>query len=138
LPKMTGVVKKVTRMPLRSKHLPLCKLLCLFTEVNRQDRLQRGYIELAKALSWLHNKLADLDHEDSDDMLKKVFNNIVTHLAHFAHFNLAQARRGLSSGRRHRNSERTCGFVGEHRVLSDSAHQDRRQAPSGFRERCMR
>ncbi|KAG2124317.1 hypothetical protein BD769DRAFT_1358979 [Suillus cothurnatus] len=37
-----------------------------------QDRLQRGYIELAKALSWLHNKLADLDHEDSDDMLKKL------------------------------------------------------------------
>ncbi|KAG1846952.1 hypothetical protein C8R48DRAFT_598315 [Suillus tomentosus] len=37
-----------------------------------QDRLQRGYIELAKALSWLHDKLAGLDHEESDDMLKKL------------------------------------------------------------------
>ncbi|KAG1797358.1 uncharacterized protein HD556DRAFT_1233471 [Suillus plorans] len=37
-----------------------------------QDRLQHGYIELAKALPWLHDKLACLDHEESEDMLKKL------------------------------------------------------------------
>ncbi|KAG1819464.1 hypothetical protein DFJ58DRAFT_673314, partial [Suillus subalutaceus] len=37
-----------------------------------QDRLQCGYIELAKALPWLHDKLACLDHEESEDMLKKL------------------------------------------------------------------
>ncbi|KAG1859109.1 hypothetical protein C8R48DRAFT_605987 [Suillus tomentosus] len=41
-----------------------------------QDRLQRGYVELAKALPWLHDKLACLDHEESDDMLRKVFPNL--------------------------------------------------------------
>ncbi|KAG1785822.1 uncharacterized protein HD556DRAFT_1313989 [Suillus plorans] len=45
----------------------------LITENDRrQDRLQRGYIELAKALLWLHNKLACLDHEESEDMLRKL------------------------------------------------------------------
>ncbi|KAG1789117.1 uncharacterized protein HD556DRAFT_1447180 [Suillus plorans] len=37
-----------------------------------QDRIQRGYIELAKALPWIHDKLASLDHEESEDMLKKI------------------------------------------------------------------
>ncbi|KAG2743787.1 hypothetical protein P692DRAFT_201722837 [Suillus brevipes Sb2] len=36
-----------------------------------QDRLQRGYIELARVLPWLHEKLGELDHEDSEDMLRK-------------------------------------------------------------------
>ncbi|KAG2743431.1 hypothetical protein P692DRAFT_20746129 [Suillus brevipes Sb2] len=37
-----------------------------------QDRLQRGYIELAKSLPWMHDKLASLDHEESEEMLKKL------------------------------------------------------------------
>ncbi|KAG2111769.1 hypothetical protein BD769DRAFT_1364866 [Suillus cothurnatus] len=36
-----------------------------------QNRLQRGYIEFARVLPWLHGKLGELDHEDSEDMLKK-------------------------------------------------------------------
>ncbi|KAG2751034.1 hypothetical protein P692DRAFT_20872952 [Suillus brevipes Sb2] len=36
-----------------------------------QDRLQRGYIELARVLPWMHGKLGELDQEDSEDMLKK-------------------------------------------------------------------
>ncbi|KAG1838949.1 hypothetical protein C8R48DRAFT_679974 [Suillus tomentosus] len=39
---------------------------------NRQDRLQRGYIELAKSLLWFHERLATLDHEESEDMLRKL------------------------------------------------------------------
>lgn len=37
-----------------------------------QDRIQRSYIELAKALPWFHDKLASFDHEESPDMLKKL------------------------------------------------------------------
>ncbi|KAG1798969.1 uncharacterized protein HD556DRAFT_1440035 [Suillus plorans] len=37
-----------------------------------QDRLQRGYIELTKVLPWLHEKLAGVDHEESEDMLRKL------------------------------------------------------------------
>ncbi|KAG1745579.1 hypothetical protein EDD22DRAFT_958493 [Suillus occidentalis] len=37
-----------------------------------QNRLQRGYIELARVLPWLHEKLGELDHEDSEDMLRKL------------------------------------------------------------------
>ncbi|KAG2117549.1 hypothetical protein BD769DRAFT_1672589 [Suillus cothurnatus] len=37
-----------------------------------EDRLQRGYIELAKVLPWLHEMLAKLDHEESEDMLRKL------------------------------------------------------------------
>ncbi|KAG1779364.1 hypothetical protein EV702DRAFT_1195327 [Suillus placidus] len=37
-----------------------------------QDRLQCGYIELAKALSWVHDKLAGFDHEKTEDMLRKL------------------------------------------------------------------
>ncbi|KAG2123040.1 hypothetical protein BD769DRAFT_1359952 [Suillus cothurnatus] len=37
-----------------------------------QDRLQRGYIELTKALPWFHDKLSNLDHEESEEMLKKL------------------------------------------------------------------
>ncbi|KAG2739908.1 hypothetical protein P692DRAFT_20754425 [Suillus brevipes Sb2] len=37
-----------------------------------QDRLQRGYIELAKSLPWIHEKLASLDLEESEEMLKKL------------------------------------------------------------------
>ncbi|KAG2142499.1 hypothetical protein BD769DRAFT_1348560 [Suillus cothurnatus] len=36
-----------------------------------QDRYQRGYIELCKTLPWLHQKLTNLDHEESEEMLKK-------------------------------------------------------------------
>jgi ATP-dependent Lon protease len=48
--------------------------MSLFTLWNRQDRLQRGYIELAKSLPWIHEKLASLDLEESEEMLKKVTN----------------------------------------------------------------
>ncbi|KAG2118359.1 hypothetical protein BD769DRAFT_1362399, partial [Suillus cothurnatus] len=37
-----------------------------------QDRLQRGYLALAQSLPWLHSKLAELDIDDSEDMLKKI------------------------------------------------------------------
>ncbi|KAG2136846.1 hypothetical protein BD769DRAFT_1385206 [Suillus cothurnatus] len=37
-----------------------------------QDRLQRGYIALAEALPWLHDKLTHLDIDDAEDMLKKL------------------------------------------------------------------
>ncbi|KAG1842289.1 hypothetical protein C8R48DRAFT_554365, partial [Suillus tomentosus] len=37
-----------------------------------QDRLQRGYVELTKVLPWIHEKLASLDNEESEDMLKKL------------------------------------------------------------------
>ncbi|KAG2112757.1 hypothetical protein BD769DRAFT_1364416 [Suillus cothurnatus] len=46
--------------------------ISLFTIRNRQDRLQRGYIELAKSLPWIHEKLATLDHEESEEMLRKL------------------------------------------------------------------
>ncbi|KAG2131895.1 hypothetical protein BD769DRAFT_1666362 [Suillus cothurnatus] len=36
-----------------------------------QDHYQRGYIELCKTLPWLHQKLTNLDHEESEEMLKK-------------------------------------------------------------------
>ncbi|KAG1834162.1 hypothetical protein EV424DRAFT_1310404 [Suillus variegatus] len=36
-----------------------------------QNRSQRGYIEFARVLPWVHEKLGDLDHEHSEDMLKK-------------------------------------------------------------------
>ncbi|KAG2746088.1 hypothetical protein P692DRAFT_201691761, partial [Suillus brevipes Sb2] len=39
--------------------------------VFKQNRFQRGYIELARVLPWVHGKLGELDHEDSEDMLKK-------------------------------------------------------------------
>jgi len=50
--------------------------ISLFTIRNRQDRLQRGYIELAKSLPWIHEKLATLDHEESEEMLRKVISNM--------------------------------------------------------------
>lgn len=37
-----------------------------------QNRLQRGYIAMAQSLPWIHEKLAKLDTDDADDMLKKV------------------------------------------------------------------
>ncbi|KAG1773003.1 hypothetical protein EDD22DRAFT_767463 [Suillus occidentalis] len=37
-----------------------------------QDRLQRGYVTLAQTLPWLHRKLAVLDVEECEDMLKKL------------------------------------------------------------------
>ncbi|KAG1726781.1 hypothetical protein EDD22DRAFT_1017901 [Suillus occidentalis] len=37
-----------------------------------QDRMQRGYIELSQSLPWFHIKLADLDIDDSEDMLKEL------------------------------------------------------------------
>ncbi|KAG2108069.1 uncharacterized protein F5147DRAFT_653149 [Suillus discolor] len=39
---------------------------------NRQDRLQRSYIKLAKSLPWIHERLATLEHEESEDMLRKL------------------------------------------------------------------
>jgi hypothetical protein len=44
--------------------------------MNRQNRLQRGYIELSKTLPWFHEKLASLDFEESEDMLKQVSHSI--------------------------------------------------------------
>ncbi|KAG1734555.1 hypothetical protein EDD22DRAFT_960057 [Suillus occidentalis] len=37
-----------------------------------QDRLQRGYLALTSTLPWLHPKLATLDVEDCEDMLRKL------------------------------------------------------------------
>ncbi|KAG1904473.1 uncharacterized protein F5891DRAFT_1183889 [Suillus fuscotomentosus] len=37
-----------------------------------QNRLQRGYIALANALPWIHERLAELDANDAEDMLKKI------------------------------------------------------------------
>ncbi|KAG1906564.1 uncharacterized protein F5891DRAFT_975339 [Suillus fuscotomentosus] len=37
-----------------------------------QNRLQRGYIELSKTLPWFYEKLASLDFEESEDMLKQL------------------------------------------------------------------
>ncbi|KAG1883599.1 hypothetical protein F4604DRAFT_1677359 [Suillus subluteus] len=37
-----------------------------------QDCLQCGYIELSWALPWLHGKFGNLEHEDCEDMLKKL------------------------------------------------------------------
>ncbi|KAG2740324.1 hypothetical protein P692DRAFT_201728313 [Suillus brevipes Sb2] len=37
-----------------------------------QNRLQRGYIELAKTLPWFHEKLAGLDFKESEDLLRKL------------------------------------------------------------------
>ncbi|KAG1775832.1 hypothetical protein EV702DRAFT_1046711 [Suillus placidus] len=37
-----------------------------------QDNLQSGYLELARTLPWLHAKLGQLDHEECEDMLKKL------------------------------------------------------------------
>ncbi|KAG1880607.1 hypothetical protein C8R48DRAFT_588307 [Suillus tomentosus] len=37
-----------------------------------QDRLQCGYIELTKALPWIHEKLASFEHEESEEMLRKL------------------------------------------------------------------
>ncbi|KAG2089536.1 hypothetical protein BD769DRAFT_1372030 [Suillus cothurnatus] len=40
--------------------------------MHRQDRLQRSYIELVKALPWIHDKIASLDDDESEDMLRKL------------------------------------------------------------------
>jgi hypothetical protein len=48
--------------------------------MNRQNRLQRGYIELAKTLPWFHEKLAGLDFKESEDLLRKVFSSILVML----------------------------------------------------------
>ncbi|KAG1756932.1 hypothetical protein EDD22DRAFT_850367 [Suillus occidentalis] len=37
-----------------------------------QNRLQRGYIAMVQSLLWIHEKLAKLDVNDTDDMLKKM------------------------------------------------------------------
>ncbi|KAG1730634.1 hypothetical protein EDD22DRAFT_960691 [Suillus occidentalis] len=37
-----------------------------------EDRLQLGYIELSRALPWLHTNLGDFDHEECEDMLRKL------------------------------------------------------------------
>ncbi|KAG2096308.1 uncharacterized protein F5147DRAFT_778356 [Suillus discolor] len=42
------------------------------TPENSQNRLQRGYIEFIKVLPWLHEKLSCLDHEELEDMLRKL------------------------------------------------------------------
>ncbi|KAG2089425.1 hypothetical protein BD769DRAFT_1372058, partial [Suillus cothurnatus] len=43
-----------------------------FNTTQEQDCLQRGYIELAKALPWFHDKLASLDHEELEHMLRQL------------------------------------------------------------------
>ncbi|KAG2752983.1 hypothetical protein P692DRAFT_20724342 [Suillus brevipes Sb2] len=49
-------------------------LLDDFEENNtpEQDRLQRGYIALVRALPWLHEKITELDIDETEDMLKKL------------------------------------------------------------------
>lgn len=90
-------------------------LFMLFTQRNRQNRLQRGYVELVKILPWIHDKLASLDSEELEDMLRKVFLNLS--LSYFLSiFHLAQAGRGLSSRRRHGNPQRSRSLMGEYRV----------------------
>ncbi|KAG2084491.1 uncharacterized protein F5147DRAFT_782472 [Suillus discolor] len=42
------------------------------TPENSQNRLQCGYIEFIKVLPWLHEKLSCLDHEELEDMLRKL------------------------------------------------------------------
>ncbi|KAG2119174.1 uncharacterized protein F5147DRAFT_648224 [Suillus discolor] len=42
------------------------------TPENSQNRLQHGYIEFIKVLPWLHKKLSCLDHEELEDMLRKL------------------------------------------------------------------
>ncbi|KAG0693695.1 hypothetical protein DFH29DRAFT_816077 [Suillus ampliporus] len=37
-----------------------------------QDRLQRSYVELVKVLPWIHDKIASVDNEESEDMLRKL------------------------------------------------------------------
>ncbi|KAG2737514.1 hypothetical protein P692DRAFT_201733086 [Suillus brevipes Sb2] len=37
-----------------------------------QDRLQRGYVECSRVLPWIHGNLGDIEHDDSEDMLKKL------------------------------------------------------------------
>ncbi|KAG1902951.1 uncharacterized protein F5891DRAFT_1186092 [Suillus fuscotomentosus] len=37
-----------------------------------QDHMQSGYIELARTLPWLHEKLRQLEHEECENMLKKL------------------------------------------------------------------
>ncbi|KAG1863506.1 hypothetical protein C8R48DRAFT_833896 [Suillus tomentosus] len=37
-----------------------------------QNRLQRGYVALTQVLPWIHEKLAQLDSDDAEDMLKKI------------------------------------------------------------------
>ncbi|KAG2113362.1 hypothetical protein BD769DRAFT_1364158 [Suillus cothurnatus] len=40
--------------------------------VVRQNRMQRGYIELMRTLPWLHEKLGEFEHEESEEMLRKL------------------------------------------------------------------
>ncbi|KAG2147496.1 hypothetical protein DEU56DRAFT_730588 [Suillus clintonianus] len=42
------------------------------TTTTEQNRLQRGYIILAQVVPWLHQKLSELDVDDSEEMLKKL------------------------------------------------------------------
>ncbi|KAG1759908.1 hypothetical protein EDD22DRAFT_781916 [Suillus occidentalis] len=42
------------------------------TSTADQNRLQHGYIALAQALPWIHGKLAEMDADDAEDMLKKI------------------------------------------------------------------
>lgn len=48
-----------------------CSIQCLILSYS-QNRLQRGYIAMAQCLPWIHEKLAELDPDDTEDMLKKV------------------------------------------------------------------
>jgi len=45
--------------------------MCLILPL-RQDRLQYGYILLVQVLPWLHERLAELDIDDCEDMRKQV------------------------------------------------------------------
>ncbi|KAG2747685.1 hypothetical protein P692DRAFT_20737382 [Suillus brevipes Sb2] len=42
------------------------------TPENRENRLQRGYIEFVKILPWVHEKLTGLGLEETEDMLRKL------------------------------------------------------------------
>jgi len=50
--------------------------LFLLTKGDSQDRLQHSYIKLAKVRLWLHKKLASIDHNEPEDMLRKVSSDL--------------------------------------------------------------
>jgi len=64
----------------------------------RQDSLQSGYLELARTLPWLHAKLGQLNHEECEDMLKKVWIIILQHIPLSADRLLAEERSRCGSG----------------------------------------
>ncbi|KAG0698358.1 hypothetical protein DFH29DRAFT_1002870 [Suillus ampliporus] len=75
-----------------SQRRAICRMVALYTPIEdliaendrrcedneysdftpEQNRLQCGYIKFVKILPWIHEKLSSLDHEESEDMLRKL------------------------------------------------------------------